>query len=326
MKTAIACVIGILCFGISASQERIIGPPDPVEDAKFERANQLIEQARQLLLVDKIQEGIAKLEEAASVEATIKARPASSAKLYLAKLYVKLKRPEDALQAYRGAFLWDEDGLPEKLKLDWAGNLKEVMDYAILLAKSGREEDAKAMYYYGLLNFNQASRHSEPAPFLVVFDPEPEGVQWEYTPERLEAAALMIQELFGGTHDWITRQVTPAGEVIDRIRKLTPDWFYPVAVLADWQNMMQNKETWAKYIAEAEALAKPGIEKEILATYRMERNELLEKMKKAGVPYLYDNSPMTEGAKRRARMKCLKPNEEVLRRLSTPRPPSGYDQ
>ncbi|MBI5706815.1 MAG: hypothetical protein HZC36_07480 [Armatimonadetes bacterium] len=188
------------------------------------------------------------------------------------------------------------------------------MEYAILLAKAGREEDAKAMYYYGLRNLNPGQTRSvEPSPFLMVFDPEPEGAVWEYTRERLEAAALVVQAMCGGTMVLATRKQILPEELAIKANRLAPEWYYPLLFKAA-RSWLAN---WAPaLLGEAESLAKPGLESQLVARYRQELAEHKAYIEAEEMFGAKDTRPMREGNDRRARMRCLKPNEQVLKRLS----------
>jgi hypothetical protein len=56
--------------------------------------------------------------------------------------------------------------------------------------------------------------------YLVVFDPEPGMTVWEYTPERLEAAATLL-----ATRDYGSRESIAT---IERIRQVVPEWIVPM--------------------------------------------------------------------------------------------------
>jgi hypothetical protein len=195
-----------------------------------------------------------------------------------------------------------------------------IMEYAILLAKQGRAEDAKAIYYFGLRScLAPRTRSEEPVPFLVVFDPDPEGIYWEYTPQRLEAAALMVQAMLSsGSTDFATNVRTTDRQWVERVRALAPDWFYPVLYMANTKNL--DSPAREQLTAQAEAMARPGLERQLMARFRQDIAELLVINEQNDRPGAWDMRPMTEGAERRKRMQCLRPNEQILRRLSIERP------
>lgn len=310
------CLIGLafLARADALSQTRDIRPEDPAEAAKSIQVKSLMEQARSLMSRGSMSEALPQLQQAAAIQATMVGFKAT-ANLELARAFVKLGRNTDALEAYRKVFCWNAS----KADLDVGSGptIHPVMEYAILLAKEGRAEDAKAMYYFGLRHLNDSDRTKEPVPFLVVFDPEPEGIQWEYTPQRLEAAALMTQAMHDGWMDFATREQTLPMQIVARVRELAPDWFYPVMFKAakNW-----NSERGPQLVSEADALARPGLERQLVTRYREDLAQHLANNEAADTPLATDMRPMVEGSLRRARMQCLRPNEQVLRRLSIERP------
>jgi tetratricopeptide (TPR) repeat protein len=166
---------------------RIIFPEDPVEKAKRLQVEGLLDRAKALVASHDDQGTISVLQEAAAVEATMRAGFQAFAEYRLARMYVKLNRIPDAMEAYKHSFAWDprirlgSSVLMGDLNGGSGYGVDTVMEYAALLAKAGRQEDAKAMYYYGQRAYWSLPRprSQEPVPFVVVFDPEPEGIQWE---------------------------------------------------------------------------------------------------------------------------------------------------
>ncbi|MCK6631705.1 MAG: hypothetical protein L6Q31_04945 [Fimbriimonadaceae bacterium] len=305
--------IGIVASHALAQGGKVIRPENPIVTAKRAEIRALQERARVLLRSDQIEQAISVLREATAIEASLDFGTWGVSGQSLARLYVKLGRTEEALEAYRMLFRWDKAGwVPSGW--DLVGPRISMMEYAILLAKAGRPEDAKAMYYSELRRFNGGGQRSaEPVPFLVVFDPEPEGVYWEYSPERLEAAALMIMALEGGPADFVTQEHTLPRDIVRRVRALAPDWFYPV--------MYQAAQNWRyrqgpELLALAESLARPGLERDLIAKYRLELAEHRAIIEAEDTPDASDERPMLEGCARRSRMQCLRPNETILRRLS----------
>ncbi|MDQ2985312.1 MAG: hypothetical protein M3R13_01160 [Armatimonadota bacterium] len=300
-------------------------PPDPVEEAKNARVIELIDQAKQLVRVNNDQGAIAKLLEAVTVETTM-AEFHARAKYALARMYVKQHRTTEALDAYRATFAWNSSrrytGSSQAGDLDGASHRSTdaALEYAILLAQQGRGEDAKAMYYFGLRStMAPRSRSQEPAPFLVVFDPDPEGIYWEYTPQRLEAAACMLQAMLSSeVTDFATNQSTTSRQFVERARALAPDWFYPALFTANQADY--DSPGRQQYLAEADARARPGLERQLMERFRRDFADLLVINERNDTPGASDQRPMTDGADRRKRMQCLRPNEQVLRRLSIERP------
>lgn len=328
MKQTITILALLALFGQLLAQGggRIIFPEDPVEKAKRLQVEDLLNRAKALVASHDDHGAITVLQEAAAVEASIRSRFQANAEYDLARMYVKLNRIPDALEAYRRSFAWnpkrhEQDGVCQG-DLDINGpDINGEMEYAILLAQAGRAEDAKAMYYFALRAhmFEAKSRSQEPAPFLVVFDPEPEGIQWDYTPERLEAAAWMLRAILSSSStDFATNVTLYEHDFVERARQLAPDWFYPALYLANHNDYDSPRRQ--QLMAEAESLAKPGLEQQLVEQFRRDLAEWQHICEQNDTPDAYDDRSLTEGAARRKRMQCLRPNEQVLRRLSVEMP------
>ncbi|MCO5297803.1 MAG: hypothetical protein M9921_13205 [Fimbriimonadaceae bacterium] len=261
-------MLAVLALASPASAQQRFFPPDPVEVAKEARIRELIEQGREQEATGNVQTAIAKLQDASAVEATRSGGFFSWARLMLARVYLRAGRDVEAIEAYKHVFAWN--AAKGDLEPGFGDFVKYAMEFAILLAKSGRPEEAKAMYYFGLRNFNPEKGRFEPAPFLTVFDPEEEGECWEYTPERLEAAALMIQIMQGGMLNRATHEETSAVQLAPKVRELVPDWFYPYLYRAaqGW-----NSEQTSSDLALAQALARTSVEREVVELYRRQLAE-----------------------------------------------------
>jgi tetratricopeptide (TPR) repeat protein len=304
----ICCTVLWLMDGLLAfSQDPIRWgrPISPEVMAKQAEVNALRDQAKALIKAGRPSEAVPILESAATLEDSPPLVFGSTAKYELAKLLTNLGREPEALAVYRRAFKWDPNR--GDLTINGPPALQISMDYAILLARSGKAEEAKAIYYWGLRLLNRIqTRHTEVVPLLVVFDPEPEGVFWEYSPQRLEAVAAMLKGTNGGTFEEHKNSLR-------RARELAPDWFFPV--------LWQSAQTWstergAQLLLQAEALARPGLEQQLVQRYKEELAEHRAYLDAADLVPTHDARPMTEGAARRSRMACLVPNQEVLRRVS----------
>lgn len=315
MKSLVFAAMFVICIPAVGQGYRDQGfPEEKVTKAKFEQLNSLIRDAHAQIRAGDDAKAIVLLRQAVAVEDTIPGFVAK-AQFELAQVYLRLKKPAEAMEAFRNGYLWN----PKRGDLyRGGGDVHFAMEYAILLARQGKPEEAKAMYYYGLSELNpQDQRHVEPVPFLVVFDPEPEGIVWDYDPDTLEAAARMVQALLGGTTDRSTGKLTGYGELVQRVKVLTPYWFYPKLLQA---NSFCFDQRGAELLAEADALALPGVEKQLVSEYTQDLADLLALNIKNDSPRASDFRPMTRGNERRARMQCLKPNEEVLKRVSIQRP------
>jgi tetratricopeptide (TPR) repeat protein len=328
MQVLMAAIAVALNSSVVAQGGSSASPTDPVEAAKFARAKELIRQARELVTAGNDELAELKLGEAAVVEASIRYGAPAYAKYCLAKIHLKRNRIPDALEAYKATFSWNPSARYGKVwqgDLDtWSGaGIQAALEYAVLLGRQGHAEDAKAMYYFALRAYmlDEKSRLMEPAPFLVVFDQDPEGIAWQYSPERLEAAACMLQAMLSsGTTDFATNVRTTSAQFVQRARTLAPDWFYPVLFMAN--NAQNGSEREQQLLAEAESLARPGLERQLVEGFRQRLADWREHCEQNNIAWKMANDmrPLTEGAERRKRMQCLRPNEQILRRLSIERP------
>jgi hypothetical protein len=69
-------------------------------------------------------------------------------------------------------------------------------------------------------------------------------------------------------------------------------------------------------VAAAEALAKPGLERELISQYRADFPGFLEYKREHGIPLIEDQRPMMRGYEIRSRIACLKLSPEILKRVS----------
>ncbi|HVT13966.1 MAG TPA: tetratricopeptide repeat protein [Fimbriimonadaceae bacterium] len=242
------------------------------------------------------------MKRATVVEASIKYVFRSTANYGLARALTAAGRDEEALEAYRHAVKWDSK--TRDLDVNGPPFYRVTTDYALLLSKRGKIKEAKALYYYTLRQLNGLqSREHEPAPFLVIFDPDQNGVCWEYDPVRFKVANMMLRQCF---------EDDP--QVIEQVEKMAPDWFWPVLYSADKMDPVHDalvptaaKERQA-LLDRAQRLAKPGIERDIMRWY-------LDRIRVAPSA-IKDKSPMTEGTLRLAQIEVVKPDEKLLRSLS----------
>lgn len=229
-----------------------------------------------------------------------------------AMLLVKLNRNEEALAAYKQVYRWN--AAKGDLACGSGGFPEASLGYALLLSKVGKVEEAKAMYYFVLRNFNPADdRQIEPVPFIRVFDPDPEGSCVEYSPPQFEAAALMIMAMHGGSRDPLVRKGTDPDVLISRVKELAPDWFYPYAYLA----ALGYAQPWAdERMAQADARANT-IERQLMERLRVEIAEVKAINAERDTPDAMDVRPMKDGNARRKRMQVLRPNPEILKSLAS---------
>jgi tetratricopeptide (TPR) repeat protein len=200
-------------------------PPELLEKSK--RAGEAEHRGRAFLEQKKYDEAIAAFREAIAIEATIPGFE-SSGNYELAKALVLAGRPEEALAAYKNAIEYREDW--HELHINGPPFPYVQLDYAILLAKSGKVEEAKMIYYSVLRNY-RGNRNSEPFPLLVVFDYDPTMVVWEYSPERFIAAAMMARA---------TLSQNEAVSMAERVAIMEPNWVVPVVYLASRGKRSEN--------------------------------------------------------------------------------------
>lgn len=212
-----------------------------------------------------------------------------------ARVLTRAGRRDEALEAYRKAVRWDA----EQGELD--SHIEIAMEYAILLARAGREEDAKAMYYYGLRIFNRLPGGTlEPFPFLVVFDPDPVMQYWPYSVENLTAAATVLTADLSGPY-----------RPYEKVRQMKPDWILP-AIYNVWQPLVDHQER--ERLAAATRLARTQEEREWAALYQpvLELTDWQEQQAKF---YEVADRLAAVGAERRKNSVVLRRAKENLRNI-----------
>lgn len=145
-----------------------------------------------------------------------------------------------ALDAYKTTLAWSLGNS------DWYTNgpglIEVCADFAILAADQGERELAIEMYSAGLrwLSFNGGS--DERIPLLVTFEPSPGMTHWEYSADRLKAAAMALS-VASGANPWEFKKFIPARHpdpmkqltpdyrqvALTRIKQLAPEWYWPYA-------------------------------------------------------------------------------------------------
>lgn len=308
LSTIAALVIAPLALAQTGGGGSGGTPPSQEWIHRYDPVRTLLKQGDQQMSQHQYDEAVTVFTQAQTLEDQISAtwhERVSSASASLARALVAAGRENDALVAYRHAFWWNE----RTHDIDMNGGEVDplVLSYALLLAKHGEIEEAKAMYYYALRQFNgpmggdKATRGIEPIPFLVVFDPEPEGIPWDYSFDRFKAAILLVKGMIESKKDFF-----------EQARELVPDSFYPVILLADKQECHHRDAM----ITQAEAFARPGLERDLIAQYRTDLAEFLHSLDEQDLATGTDDRPMNEGNRRRSHMTCLQPNEQLLRRIS----------
>lgn len=236
----------------------------PERQDKLALADAAAARGRVLLREKKYDDAIAAFREALEIKTKIYGFDSPS-HYELAMALTAAGRITEALETFRQGVCWDST----KDEL-WMSSISigYAMDYAILLAELGKKTEAKAMYYYGMRRFNEHSDpnrkgfeptpggYLEPIPFLVVFDPDPTMVWWDYEAEKLIVAATALKakgQKLGGI------------EQLKGVREKAPDWLVPAMDLV-WQHFIDGAE--ADRFAEAASLAKTPEERQWVAAYR----------------------------------------------------------
>lgn len=206
------------------SDPRLNKPNSPDLLAHNERATAARDRGKALVAKGMLREAVEAFREAVRIEDEVEKKYGgftSTSSYELAKTYTQLGQIDSALAAYKRAFRWDAKR--QEIETNGPPFITLTMDYAILLARSGKHEEAKAVYYSGLRKLVQVRRGLEPMPSLVVFEAEPGMTAWDYSPEKLTAAATMAMAA-----DLGSRETAAAEEA----RQLEPSWVAPVLFLA----------------------------------------------------------------------------------------------
>lgn len=320
IKNLVIVLIALAANSIAFGQDKsMIHPPDTELLAKFDQIDKLKADAHTAYRNGHADNALELLEQADAMERALDGYRGSnmfcrSAIYKKALLLARLNRNEEALAAYKQVFRWS----PEKGDLvsgsGWDVR-RSALDYALLLSKVGKVEEAKAIYYFTLRNLNSpdGDRQLEPVPFIRVFDPDPEGSYVEYSPQQFEAAALMIKAMHGGDSDHFWGRGIDPAVLVARAKELAPDWFYPYVYLA----ALGYAQPWAaESLAQADARANT-IERELIERLRVEMAELKAINAEKGAPGVEDTRPMTDGNARRKRMQVLRPNPDLLKSLAS---------
>jgi tetratricopeptide (TPR) repeat protein len=203
-----------LCFGQSN-----IDIQKGLTDEQIERLNtidNLSNQGDDLMAIDRFAEAAEKYRAVLAID------PANrGAAFALARAYSEMGRTKEAILLFRGAMKWRSEN--QDLDTYPIHPCTFAMRYALVLARDGQMNAAKAVYYFGLRNLYVPSfgPSIEPIPFSIVFDADPVAEVWTFSPKKLEAAAYMALSIQGDLID--TRD-----KCVKRARELASDWWYPV--------------------------------------------------------------------------------------------------
>ena len=235
--------------------------PSPAYVAELNRVGELTRSADALFKSGKFREAIPAYQTAIIAKRQLDPySPPSKSYYRLARALEHESRFSEALEAYRSMTYWDPD--PHVIMPLNTASFASFMDYAILLARQGRAQDAKDIYYAGLRELVPSSAREEPVPLLVVFDRdaagETQGTLWEYTPQRLEASAIMAKAILVGDDEEGRALAAEAG-------RLAPGWSLPVAYRAYWDRFAEDREARFNIAAR---LAKTDAEREGIAWAR----------------------------------------------------------
>lgn len=107
----------------------------------------------------------------------------------------KLHHPDLAILAYRKSICWIPQG---NGTFYLYGNDGLLANYALVLAQSNKLAQAKTVYYAALNRLKTTRTSQEPAPFLVVFDQDPEAEVWQPTKANFIKAIKAVQVLTTG--------------------------------------------------------------------------------------------------------------------------------
>ncbi|RYG38579.1 tetratricopeptide repeat protein [bacterium] len=253
----VVSLLATLSCALVCAQERPTGggvPFTPAQIARMKRVSDLRDAADRLLAQNRPVDAIETYRKALAED--IEATAAGSIFYGMARAFTSSGQLAEAATAYKRVVRWNPK--LNDLVVNGPTPVVALMDYAILLAKLGKRDDAVAVYYAGLRTLNtDGMKESEPTPLIVVFDTDPKADVWQYSVQKLEAAATMAKAV-------ATRNL----ELAAQVRKANPGWNYPILYLGLLEGSDQKIQ--AEH-AKAEALAKNPAE----AAYVKERRQWL---------------------------------------------------
>ncbi|MFM9874061.1 MAG: hypothetical protein ACKVQS_11430, partial [Fimbriimonadaceae bacterium] len=206
-------------------------PEDPVVRQKQENARHLEAEAKTFFDKSEWSACVAKLNEALLIYEDINKPPGTFVYWRLARAYRFLGEIPKASFAYKEMTRLLPNG---ELSADNAD--ETLLDYIEFLAQTGREEDAKIVYYSFMrkatrMSDSKSDMNFEPFPILIVFDQDTMGDYWDYTPSRIVLAAkLMVRNKNHESHTLETGEVIDlAQQLLDEAKLLFPGWYLPYA-------------------------------------------------------------------------------------------------
>lgn len=221
----VALFVSMHAVGQTGGNDRSSLKAEPPEiRAKRDQVSNLIKAAESLAKDRKFDEAIGLHQEAVVLQATLPGFSSGVHYSYATTLGAA-GRYSEAAEAFRSAVAWTLESREQSSDLYVNGPVlcRVLLDYALVLLKLDRLDDAKAIYY-GALRALPSVELPSVYPFLVVFDPEPGLTVWPLTKPRLEAALLMLKHQ--GTHE------KDGLAELDRIQAAAPEWILPAFVRA----------------------------------------------------------------------------------------------
>ncbi|MCC7435223.1 MAG: hypothetical protein IT363_11100 [Methanoregulaceae archaeon] len=254
---SIVAISLLLAMGASAyaqlGNDRSKLPPKPAEKtAARKRVNGAVDKAAELAKTPgMLDEGITALRDALVLSEAFDKRYNSfspKAASELAKALVRAEKDDEALVAFRKAFRWS----PERSDLiTGVVSQEDTANYALLLLKAGKVEEAKAMYYYVMRYWGDNGYQY--FPYLIVFEPDPTMTVWESTPDKLLSAILMLRAIHSRDH-------AVRKDRIEEARKRDPSWILPV--------FYANESFDTKWFTQVAGMASDQHEKEWIFIYQ----------------------------------------------------------
>lgn len=227
-KVALSLLSLSLGFNNCSGQGSYYLPPDPREANLILKIDEFTVNGMVALAEKRNKEAITAFREAARLEEKL-VTYSSRAHYAAAKALASLNHDSEALQLYKKAIRWN----PKEQDLECRGpeRFRLSMDYAMLLAKNGRMQDAKTIYYWGLRFLGENGNYTEPIPFVFVFDPDDTCVFIPYTVEKFTSVALLLQAV----EDLDLK-------LMETIAKHEPDWLYPLVYIWNRQELDGEKD------------------------------------------------------------------------------------
>ncbi len=213
-----SALVTVVCMGQKAN-DPAFPEPSPELLAAQRRVRSALSNAKVFLSRDGLNMGIKALQDVVKLQRReIENRYGGyhpEVYLDLGEALAEANRFDEALEAYRSGFQWSES--IGDLRLE--PGREHGIGYATLLARAGKFEEAKAMYYWVLRQWTVSGGYEE-FPFLVVFDPDPSMQVWASTPDKLLSAILMLRAIH-------THEMHEQNRMFDELIEREPAWVLP---------------------------------------------------------------------------------------------------